>query len=283
MIAAGVGDVAIVVRETAAQAAAELARSFAAHAERAVAERGRFCVALAGGSAPRAAYALLARDPLRSAVPWEHVHVFWGDERCVAPGHERSNFRMAHEAFLRDVPIPAGKVHRMRGELPRDAGAEAYAATLHRFFDGGDAVFDLLHLGVGTDGHTASLFPFSEALRERERAVISTIHIPVGEGRISLTLPVVNAARSIEFLVVGIDKAAVARKILAGPKDPFLLPAQGVRPVDGSVRWILDSAAAAALDPNQDVLRTSAHVQARASQRVRGSQLRKQSSKDGER
>lgn len=283
MIAAGVGEVAIAIRNTAAEAAADFARSFAAHAEHAVAERGRFCVALAGGSAPRAAYALLARDPLRSAVAWEHVHVFWGDERCVPPGHERSNFRMAHDAFLRDVPIPAGNVHRMRGELPREPGAEAYAGTLHRFFDGGDPVFDLLHLGVGTDGHTASLFPFSAALRERERPVISAIHVPLGEGRISLTLPVVNAGRAIEFLVVGNDKAAVARKILVGPRDPFLLPAQGVRPMDGSVRWILDSAAAAALDPDQDVLRTSAHVQARASQRLRGSQLRKQSSKDSER
>jgi 6-phosphogluconolactonase len=227
-----------------AQAASvALAESFAARAGEAVAARGRFSVALTGGSGPVRAYRLLGEEPLRSRIPWEGVHLFWGDERCVPPGHARSNFRMANEAFIARVPIPPGNVHRMRGELPPAEGAAAYAAELAAFFGPGTPRCDLIHLGVGPDGHVASLFPFTDALRERERTVTTSLHLPLGEPRITLTLPVLNAATRIELPVMGADKAAIAWAVLRGPIDPFRFPAQFLRPVDGEMVWVMDAAA----------------------------------------
>lgn len=232
-------------------ASAALAESFAERAIEAVRARGRFSVALTGGSGPVRAYGMLGEEPLRSRIPWEGVHLFWGDERCVPPGHSRSNFRMADEAFIARVPIPPANVHRMRGELPAAEGAEAYARELAAFFGPGVPRFDLIHLGVGPDGHVASLFPFSEALRERERTVTTNLHLPLGEPRITLTLPVLNAAARIELPVMGADKAAIAWTVLRGPIDPFRFPAQFVRPAEGEMVWVMDAAAAArVVDPH---------------------------------
>lgn len=231
-------------------AARATAQGFARRAREAVAERGRFSVALSGGTAPRESYALLAEEPLRSAIPWEGVHLFWGDERCVPPGHARSNFGMANEAFVSRVPLPPGHVHRMPGELPPARGAAAYAAELEAFFGGGVPRFDLVHLGVGPDAHTASLFPFDDSLRERDRLVVPVLHRPTGEWRLSLTAPVLNAAARVEFLALGASKAEVVRAVVRGAPDPFRLPAQLVRPRDGEVVWMLDAPAAAGLhDP----------------------------------
>lgn len=226
-------------------ASAALAESFAACAEEAVNARGRFSVALTGGSGPRQAYRLLGDEPLRSRVPWKGVHLFWGDERCVPPRHARSNFRMANEAFIARVPIPPGNVHRMRGELPPDQGAAAYAEELAAFFGPGVPRFDLVHLGVGPDGHVASLFPFTRPLRERLRTVTTNLHLPLGEPRITLTLPVLNAAARIELPVMGADKADIVWAVLRGPIDPFRYPAQFVRPTGGEMVWMTDAAAAA--------------------------------------
>lgn len=228
-------------------ASAALAESFAARAIEAVRARGRFSVALTGGSGPVQAYRLLGDEPLRSRVPWEGVHLFWGDERCVPPGHARSNFRMANDAFISRVPIPPANVHRMRGELPAAYGAEAYAQEMAAFFGPGVPRLDLVHLGVGPDGHVASLFPFSEPLRERERIVTTNLHLPLGEPRITLTLPVLNAAARIELPVMGADKAEIAWTVLRGPIDPFRFPAQLVRPAGGEMVWMMDSAAASRL------------------------------------
>lgn len=225
-------------------ASAVLAESFAARAVEAVRARGRFSVALTGGSGPVQAYRLLGEEPLRSRVPWEGVHLFWGDERCVPPGHARSNFRMANEAFISRVPIPPANVHRMRGELRASEGAEAYARELAAFFGPGVPRFDLIHLGVGPDGHVASLFPFSAALAERNRTVTAGLHLPLGEPRITLTLPVLNAAARIELPVMGAEKAAIAWAVLRGPIDPYRFPAQFLRPVDGDMVWVMDAAAA---------------------------------------
>lgn len=231
-----------------AQAAARAtAQAFARRAREAVDARGRFSVALAGGTAPREAYALLSEEPFRSAIPWQGVHLFWGDERCVPPAHPRSNFGMANEAFVGRVPIPRENVHRMPGEQPPGRGAAAYARELAAFF--GEAVprFDLVHLGVGPDAHTASLFPFDESLRERDRAVVTVLHRPTGEWRLSLTAPVLNAAARVEFLALGGGKAPVVRAVVRGALDPVRLPAQLVRPRAGELVWMLDAGAAAGL------------------------------------
>jgi 6-phosphogluconolactonase len=244
------GGARVAVHPDARAASAALAESFAERAVEAVRMRGRFSVALTGGSGPVQAYRLLGEEPLRSRIPWEGVHLFWGDERCVPPGHARSNFRMANEAFIARVPIPPANVHRMRGELPPAGGAKAYAEELAAFFGAGVPRFDLVHLGVGPDGHVASLFPFSDALHERDRIVTTALHLPLGEPRITLTLPVLNAAARIELPVLGPDKADVAWAVLRGPIDPFRYPAQFVRPVDGEMVWVMDAGAAARVDPH---------------------------------
>lgn len=235
----------IQVHPDASAAARAIADSFAEHAAAAVGARGRLAVALTGGSGPVAAYHLLAEEPFRTRIPWEGVHLFWGDERCVAPGHERSNFRMANEAFIARVPIPAENVHRMRGELGPEAGAARYAEELRTFFGDGVPRFDLVHLGLGPDAHVASLFPFTEPLREHDRAVTTNLKLPEGEPRITLTLPVLNGAARVEMIVVGAAKADVVWTVLRGPRDPFRFPAQFLHPADGELVWMMDADAAA--------------------------------------
>lgn len=224
------------------------AEAFARRARAAVEARGRFAAVLSGGTAPREMYRLLGEEPLRAAIPWQGVHLFWGDERCVPPGHPRSNFGMAWEAFVARVPIPPENVHRMRGELPPAEGAERYTEELAAFFGAGIPRFDFVHLGVGPDGHTASLFPYDERLHERERTVGVALHRPLGEWRLTLTLPVLNAAAEVEFLALGAGKAEIVRTVVRGPLDPLRLPAQLVRPADGELSWVLDEAAAAGLE-----------------------------------
>lgn len=227
--------------ETASRAAAE---SFARQAREAVSSRGRFSVALSGGTAPERSYRMLGEEPFRSMIPWDGVHLFWGDERCVAPAHPRSNYGMAYRAFIRHVPIPAGNVHRMPGELPPGEGVARYAAELEAFFGPGIPAFDLVHLGIGPDGHTASLFPFDDLLRERDRTVARALLRPLGEWRLTLTVPVLNAARRVEMLALGEGKASIVRAALRGPIDPHRIPAQLVRPVAGEMVWMLDRGAA---------------------------------------
>jgi 6-phosphogluconolactonase len=220
------------------------AESFARRARAAVERGERFSVALSGGSTPREMYRLLAAPEFRGRIPWEGVHLFWGDERCVPPAHPRSNYGMAEEAFIARVPIPRQNVHRVRGELSPRHAAPLYERELLDFFEGPPR-FDLIHLGLGSDAHTASLFPFDPLLRERERWVAATLQRPQGEPRVTLTLPTINAAARVEFLVLGAGKAEVVRSVAAGALDPFRLPAQGVRPQSGELIWILDQAAAA--------------------------------------
>jgi len=242
-----VQDVAIDVLPDAAAASRAAAESFVTLAQATVDRLGSFAVALSGGTAPRLTYRLLGREPLRSAVPWEAVHLFWGDERCVPPGHERSNFGMAHREMIAHLPIPQENVHRMRGELPPGEGAAQYLEELAGFFGGGVPRFDLIHLGVGPDGHTCSLFPFDPLLHDRERVVAVALHRPLGEWRITLTVPVLLAAAQIEVLAHGAAKSAVVREALYGPLDPVRLPIQLVRLEDEMPRWYLDAAAAASL------------------------------------
>ena len=220
------------------------AREFAARADEAIGGRGRFAVVLAGGSTPRATYETLARD-YADRIDWSNVHVFFGDERSVPPDHEDSNYRMAREALLDDVPV--GSVHRMRGELPPDEAAKAYEQDLRNFFGTEEFPrFDLILLGLGGDGHTASLFPETSALEVHDRWVVANPVLKLETTRITLTIPVINAARAVYFLTAGEGKAGPVAKILEGDPDPRVYPASLIQP-QGGPTWMLDEAAASEL------------------------------------
>jgi 6-phosphogluconolactonase len=230
-------------------AAAEL---FVSLGQQAMAARHRFTIALAGGSTPRRLYALLATDPWRSQLDWSAVECFFGDERAVAPEHAESNYRMAHDALLGPLAVPAPRIHRMQAERADLAAAAAdYQAELAKVFDlSVDApppVFDLVLLGLGSDGHTASLFPHTEALLV-DLAWVAANEVPqLDTHRMTLTLPVLNRAANVIFLVTGADKAAVLAEVLEGPPDPARLPSQSIRPSAGNLLWLVDQAAAAQL------------------------------------
>jgi 6-phosphogluconolactonase len=229
--------------------AAELTRAaadeIAVHIRRTRRASGRFAWALAGGSTPRALYRLLASDPYRERLPWRAMHFFWGDERHVPPDHPESNFRMAREAMLDAVPVPPENVHRIAAEEP-DAPRAAllYEAELRSFFALAPMRwprFDLVLLGLGKDGHTASLFPGSAAVGERERLVVAAWVAAQQAFRITLTPPVLNHARRALFLVSGAEKAAALRAVLEGARQPDRYPAQVV---EGNRLWMVDRAAA---------------------------------------
>jgi len=232
--------------------AQEAAKRVVAIAEEAVARRGRFTVALAGGSTPTRLYSLLAVKPYATSLPWQQTHVFWSDERAVPPEHEESNFGMAWATLLSRVPIPAHQVHRMQAERPDlDAAARDYENEIARSFgaqsSGEPPAFDLILLGLGTDGHTASLFPYTPALREIRRWVAPNYIPALKANRLTLTTPILNRAKTILFLVSGIEKAVALQAVLEGPSDPERLPAQLIRPVAGRLLWLIDQAAASRL------------------------------------
>jgi 6-phosphogluconolactonase len=214
--------------------------------------RGRFMVALAGGSTPKAIYSLLANDQKTKAnvLPWEKVHIFFGDERQVPPEHPDSNYRMASEALLSQVPIPLANIHRIRAELEAAGAAAEYEAELRSVVHpGADAMprFDLIMLGMGPDGHTASLFPGSAALAER-RSLVSANWVEKLNGyRITFTFPLLNAAAEVLFVAGGPDKADMLRKVLRGDPSGQRYPAQDIRPASGRLLWLVDEAAAAGL------------------------------------
>ena len=222
-------------------------------AQEGAAARGRFAAALSGGDTPRALYRLLARQQFSQKVPWRHVRLYWGDERCVPPGDAASNYGMAHQTFIRHVPIAEANVCRMAGEDEPRRAALAYEKELRALGAlerprSELPVFDLVLLGLGRDGHTASLFPHSAALAEEERLCVAT-QAPDGAARLTVTYPVINAARRVWFLVSGAAKAGMVAEVLEGMKIPEALPAQGVGPVHGKLTWLLDEAAAAELSP----------------------------------
>ena len=225
-----------------------VAERFVALSQGAVESRGRFSVALSGGSTPEVLYRLLAEEPYADQIPWPDVHVFWADERCVPPEDPGSNYRLADETFISRVAIPTDNVHRVWGELAPEAAARAYRRALEDFFCGPRVRFDLVLLGLGRDGHTASLFPGSAALEERDRlavAVQATYEDRPAE-RVTLTLSAINSARAVWFLVTGGAKAGIVREVLEKPGGDW--PAHLVQPVAGEVTWLLDAAAAAQLE-----------------------------------
>ena len=229
-----------------ARAAAE---EFARLARAAITARGAFTVALSGGTTPRAVYTLLASDAiLCAAIPWQHVAVFWGDERTVPPDHPESNYRMASETLLMKVPVAEANVHRIPAELSDPAAAASrYEAELRSAFGltGGDLPrFDLVLLGLGADGHTASLFPGTDALHERQRLVVANRVEKLHTWRITLTFPAINSAATVLFLVSGAEKSRPLRDVLEGVRNPERLPAQCIRPTNGRLLWFVDRPAA---------------------------------------
>jgi 6-phosphogluconolactonase len=217
----------------------------------AIAARGRFTVALSGGSTPRRLYQLLAGPPWDDRIDWGRIVFFWGDERCVPPDNAESNYRMAREALLTRVPVPPAHVHRIHAEHTDHAGAaldyqNTLADTLGVEANGEPPSLDLVLLGMGPCGHTASLFPHTAALNETSRWVVANFVPKFNADRITLTYPALNRGREVLFLVSGADKAEVLREVLEGTADPQRLPSQGIRPA-GALHWYLDRAAAARL------------------------------------
>jgi 6-phosphogluconolactonase len=224
------------------------AEEIATSAETAIASEGRFTIALAGGSTPRPIYRSLAEEPYRGRIHWDRVHVFWGDERHVPPDHPDSNFGMAHDELLSKVPLPPDNIYRVRAEKPdAERAAREYEWTLRSAFnldEGQVPRFDLALLGLGPDGHTASLFPGSDAVRERTRLVVAPWVGAQSGFRITMTLPVFNRAACALFVVSGEEKAEALRSVLEGDLQPDRFPAQSVRPHEGRLLYFVDRAAA---------------------------------------
>lgn len=223
-----------------------LAETFVAEGRAAIAERAAFRVALSGGTTPRAAYELLAVDPLRASLSWSDVFVYFGDERCVPPDDERSNYRMARETFLDAVPIPSANVARMRGEIDPGLAANEYASILRADL-GERPHLDLVLLGLGEDGHTASLFPGIAQDLEENSLVEAACPPAQAMWRITLTPKAINAAHRVVFAVEGAAKARALAAVYEGDRDPVTYPAQLVRPSSGELTWLVDEAAASLL------------------------------------
>jgi 6-phosphogluconolactonase len=240
-VATGAGEVA--------KATADL---FAKSAAEAVKARGVAKIAISGGSTPKAVFALLATEPYLSTVPWSQIQLFWVDERCVGPDDKDSNFGMTRAALLDKVPaLPAANVHRMEGELEPELGASRYEAEIRNTFklEGAETpTFDLILLGMGDDGHTASLFPHTEGLDEMARIVIAN-HVPQKDTwRLTLTWPVITQGREVAFLIEGAAKAEILHTVMQGKYDPETYPSQLIRPASGKLTLMLDTASAAKLE-----------------------------------
>lgn len=225
--------------------AARAADGFVSMCGAAVGERGKFVVALSGGKTPRAMLETLAKRD----VGWSRVYFFWSDERCVGPDDPNSNYGMARGALLGPAAVPSSNVHRMKGELDPQQGARDYQDQLSVFFST-PPVFDLVYLGLGPDGHTASLFPGTAALGVTDKTCVANrVDGPVASPwRLTLTYPAINAARRVVFLVEGSEKADILKRVVEGPRDVERYPAQGIAPASGDVTWLVDAAAAARLE-----------------------------------
>jgi len=232
----------IKVLADAAGVAKEAAERIARHVHESIELRDRFSIALSGGSTPKLLYQLLAKEPYRSQIGWERLDVYFGDERCVPPDHPDSNHRMARESLLSAVPIPEGNVHRMRGEADPEQAAKEYGELLkEKFGDGGP---DLVLLGMGDDGHTASLFPGTAALQESKHRCVANYVEKLKTWRLTMTAPFINRSAGVLVMVSGQAKAQRVQEVLEGPRDPERLPIQLIQPTSGRMAWLLDAGAA---------------------------------------
>lgn len=227
-----------------AEAAAQIVTDLA---QKAIERQGRFSLALSGGSTPRALYQLLATELYASQMQWDKVHIFWGDERCVEPDHDDSNYRMAKEVLLDPMSLPPENIHRIKGEIDPQQAASEYETVLHEYFGSDEPRFDGLLLGMGDDGHTASLFPHTTALNETERWVVGNFIASKQVWRITLTATAINAASNVLFLVSGGRKAERLKQVLKASYQPDKLPSQLIKPRNGNLIWLVDQAAAAGL------------------------------------
>jgi 6-phosphogluconolactonase len=234
------------------------ARKFAERVEQAAKTRGVARVAISGGSTPQATFKLLAdpAQPFLATIPWDKLELYWVDERCVPPDHPESNYGVCRDLLLSKVPIPAANVHRMEGELDPEEAASRYESVLRNTMklEGAESpAFDLIGMGMGPDGHTASLFPHTDGLNEIGRLVIAN-HVPQKDTwRISLTWPVINQGSEVVFEITGPGKADVLAEVLTGPRDPERLPSQLIRPSNGKLLFLLDETAAAQLPAASEV------------------------------
>ncbi|HXC97151.1 MAG TPA: 6-phosphogluconolactonase [Edaphobacter sp.] len=259
--------VAYSVLPTPADTARAGAQLFTQTAATAATERGIARIAISGGTTPKTMFALLANpaEPFLTQVPWDKVELYWVDERCVPPDNAESNYRMTNEALLSKVPLPAQRVHRMEGELEPEVAAARYESTIRNTFrlEGAETpTFDLVLLGMGDDGHTASLFPHTEALNEMSHIVVAN-HVPQKDTwRITLTWPVINQGREVAFLIEGAGKAQVVDDVFLGHYQPETHPSQLIRPASGRLKLLLDAAAAAKL-PKPDNSNTTGTLELR--------------------
>ncbi len=237
-----------IIEENPTRLAMTAANIFAVTAKNYVTKNGRFIVALSGGSTPREMHRLLAEEPYRLDVPWDKTHIFWVDERCVPENNPASNYGVAKKDFLDRISIPLEQIHPMPGEAPPEDGAILYTRELQKNFqleEGDFPVFDLIVLGVGKDGHTASLFPGHGALKERERWVVAVKGGVPNVSRLTMSYPVLNHARQTVFLASGKEKAEILKTLLENSRAQ--LPAQNVQPINGKLTWLLDRDAASLL------------------------------------
>ena len=251
--------VTLTILPTPQATAAAGAQLFATTAIAAAQSRGRARIAISGGTTPKTMFQLLAdpAQPYLATIPWDKLDLFWVDERSVAPDQPDSNYRMTRESLLDRVPLPAAQVHRMEGELDPEQAASRYESELRNAFrlEGAETpTFDLILLGMGDDGHTASLFPHTEGLEDITHLVIAN-HVPQKDTwRITLTSPVINQARAVAFLIEGPAKASPVAQVFTGPYQPETLPSQLIRPASGSLTVLLDQAAAANLPAHTGTL-----------------------------
>lgn len=223
------------------------AEEFVRLARQAIQLVGRFTVALSGGSTPKALYTLLAAPGVAERISWNRAHLFWGDERCVPPDHPESNYRMVEETLISKIQIPRENVHRMAGEKAPQIAALEYEAELKGFFELADGTlprFDLILLGLGDDGHTASLFPGTEALNDTEHLVATAYVEKLQSQRLTLTLPVLNAGKEVVFLVAGANKAAIVKELLGETSSALNYPAAKIQPREGRLTWMITADAA---------------------------------------
>ncbi|QHT66850.1 6-phosphogluconolactonase [Rhodocytophaga rosea] len=232
------------IYSTSEQASQALASYFAEAAKEAVQTQGRFTVALTGGSSPKQLYQILANSPYRDSIPWNKTFVFWGDERSVPFNDSRNNAKMTFEALLNHVPVPKDQIYPMSGEIPADESARQYEGILQKHFAGQPPQFDLILLGLGENGHTASLFPYTPVLEEKERWVKEVYLTDQQMYRITLTAPFINQAKKIAFILFGSSKAQVLYDVVKGKYQPDFLPAQLIKPSSGKLHWFIDEAAA---------------------------------------
>ena len=234
----------VLICADAAELAREAARRFAELAVAFTSDAGRFTVALSGGSTPKAMFQILAEKPFADSLPWRSIYFFWGDERCVPPDHAESNYRMANETLLSKVPVPRENIFRIPAENEdHERAAAIYSETLQAFFADEQPGLDLVFLGMGADGHTASLFPGTTALCADGGGAAANYVDKLQSWRITLTADAINRARNVIFLVAGADKAPALKEVIEGPRNPKQYPSQLIMPSHGALLWMVDEAA----------------------------------------